>query len=99
MDDYKNNEYEILNVQNDLRLLRRIRPLCLQKAKDMCKFLTKNTNKLVCWYFDPDEDEIGIYAEKSNFEEAMKYLDEFEHSYTTTLRKRKMIANHRHKKG
>ena len=34
-----------------------------------------------------------------NFEEAMKYLDEFEHSYTTTLRKRKMIANHRHKKG
>ena len=48
MDDYKNNEYEILNVQNDLRLLRRIRPLCLQKAKDMCKFLTKNTNKLVC---------------------------------------------------
>lgn len=47
MDDYKNNEYEILNVQNDLRLLRRIRPLCLQKAKDMCKFLTKI---LINWF-------------------------------------------------
>ena len=44
----------------------------------MCKYLTKNTNKLVCWYFDPDEDEIEIYTENSNFEEAMKYLDEFE---------------------
>ena len=35
----------------------------------------------------------------AGIEEAMKYLDEFEHSYTTTLRKRKMIADHRHKKG
>lgn len=92
------NEYEILLVPKELKLVRRIRPICLGKAKDICKFLSFQTNKPVFWYNNTDDDELEIYTEGENLEKAIKLLDDFEHDYKSTLRKREMIIKHRHKK-
>lgn len=93
------NEYEILFVPKKLKLIRRIRPICLEKAKEICKFLSTRTDKPVYWYNNLDNEEIEIYTEEENLKQAIKLLDDFEYDYNSTLRKHEMIIKHRHKKG
>lgn len=92
------NEYEILFVPEELKLIRRIRPICLEKAKEICKFLSLRLGKPVYWYNNMENEEIEIYTEEENLTQAIKLLDDFEHDYRSTLRKREMIIKHRHSK-
>lgn len=95
---YQNNEYEIFFVTKDLMLLRTIRPLCLQKAKDICRYLSNVTHKPVYWFYNLHEDEIEIYTDKDNFEKAKELLKEFEQNYVSTLKRRKNISSQKHRK-
>ena len=45
-----------------------------------------------------ENEEIEIYTEEENLTQAIKLLDDFEHDYRSTLRKREMIIKHRHSK-
>lgn len=92
------NEYEILFVSKELKLIRRIRPICLEKAKEICKFLSLRGDKPVYWYNNMENEEIEIYTEEENLKQAIKLLDDFEHDYRSTLRKHQMIIKHRHSK-
>lgn len=92
------NEYEILFVPEELKLIRRIRPICLEKAKEICKFLSLRVGKTVYWYNNMENEEIEIYTEEENLTQAIKLLDDFEHDYRSTLRKREMIIKYRHSK-
>lgn len=94
----KKNEYEILFVSEELKLIRRIRPICLEKAKEICKFLSLSTQKPVYWYNNMENEEIEIYTEKENLKQAIKILDDFEYDYRSIIRKRQMIIKHRHGK-
>lgn len=93
------NQYEILFVPEKLKLIRRIRLICLERANEICKFLSTITNKPVYWYNNMENEEIEIYTEEENLKQAIKLLDDFEYDYNSTLRKREMIIQHRHKKG
>lgn len=94
---YQNNEYEIFFVTKDLMLLRTIRPLCLQKAKDICRYLSNVTHKPIYWFYNVHEDEIEIYTDKDNFVKAKELLKEFEQNYVSTLKRRKNISSQKHR--
>ncbi len=97
MADYPQNEYEILEVNKEITLLRTIKPICLDKAKAICKYIKANNGGSTYWFNNIENDEIEIYVEKDKFSQAKELLHQFEHDCHKSFVKRESILRHRYK--
>ena len=97
MADYPKNEYEILEVNKGITLLRTIKPICLDKAKAICKYIKANNGGSTYWFNNIENDEIEIYVEKDKFPQAKELLHQFEHDCHKSFVKRESMLRHRYK--
>lgn len=97
MADYPQNEYEILEVNKGITLLRTIKPICLDKAKAICKYIKANNGGPTYWFNNIENDEIEIYVEKDKLPQAKELLHQFEHDCHKSFVKRESMLRHRYK--